>query len=104
MQIVKVPAATPPLKVDKVEYRDTLVGDLIAAEMLTGKTEGWNFAAAVLSQVATFDGQNLPPEEIRRLPQKDFLALLGALELDVPEISPSASFTSLAKEISESPA
>jgi len=88
MKLIKALAAKAPLKVEKVEYRDITVADLITAERITGKTEGWAFSAAVASQVATFDGQNLPPEEIERLAKNDFLVLLGALDMDAPETSP----------------
>ena len=64
------------LKFDTVEVREALVGDLIKAERIAGKAEGIGFVAALLSQVATFDGQKLPPEELHRLSAAD-LAELG---------------------------
>ena len=64
------------LKFEEVEVREATVGDLIQAERVAGKPEGIAFIAALLSQVATFDGQKLPAEELYKLSAAD-LAELG---------------------------
>lgn len=64
------------LKFEEVEVREATVGDLIQAERVAGKPEGIAFVAALLSQVATFDGQKLPAEELYKLSASD-LAELG---------------------------
>ena len=64
------------LKFEEVEVREATVGDLIQAERVAGKPEGVAFVAALLSQVATFDGQKLPAEELYKLSASD-LAELG---------------------------
>jgi hypothetical protein len=64
------------LKFETVELREATVGDLIQAERIAGRADGIGFVAALLSQVATFDGQKLPAEELNRLSASD-LAELG---------------------------
>lgn len=69
-------AVSTVLKFEEVEVREATVGDLIQAERVAGKPEGIAFIAALLSQVATFDGQKLPAEELYKLSAAD-LAELG---------------------------
>ncbi len=68
------------LTFSEVEIREPLVEDLIQAERIAGSAEGLSFALAVLSQIATFDGKKLPPEDLRRLRVRDFLAFARAME------------------------
>ncbi len=98
MKITKVEGNKKPLQVTEVEIRESLVEDLINAERISGKTQGFEFLAAVLSQVGTFDGQALPPEELKRLPLKDFLGLASELGLSDTSTSPDTSSTSSEKE------
>jgi hypothetical protein len=74
MKIVK--KESDVLKFETVEVRDATVGDLIQAERVAGKAEGMAFVAALLAQVATFDGRKVPAEELHRLSAAD-LAELG---------------------------
>lgn len=74
MKIVKKQA--DQLQFNEVEIREATVGDLIQAERIAGKADGIVFVAALLSQVATFDGQKLPAEELYKLSATD-LAELG---------------------------
>lgn len=104
MKITKVQGEVQPLKVENADCREITVNDLVAAERITGRTEGWAFSAAVASQVTKFDGKNLPPEEVQRLPKKDFLDLLAELDMDAPEISGTESSISAGKESSASSA
>ncbi len=104
MKITKVAGDKKPLSVEEVEIRESVVEDLVTAERITGKTQGFAFLAAVLSQVATFDGQRLPPEDLERLSTKDFLLLAGELGLSDAATSPATSSTSSEKEGSASPA
>lgn len=98
MKIKKVKGDKKPLVVKEVEIRESLVEDLIAAERISGKTQGFEFLAAVLSQVGMFDGQAQPPEELKRLPTKDFLELAGELGLTDTATSPDTSSISSGKE------
>jgi len=98
MEIVKKESKT--LKVQKVELREATVEDLLKAERIAGKTDGFEFMLAVLSQVALFDGQPQPAEELRRLSSKDFLAISKELELADVETLPKELSTSSAKESS----
>lgn len=81
MNIKKVEGSIKPLEINEVDIRDALVEDLIQAERIAGKPQGFEFLLAVLSQVGTYDGQALPPEELRRLKGKDFLDLSEELGL-----------------------
>ncbi|BDV42441.1 hypothetical protein GURASL_13640 [Geotalea uraniireducens] len=101
MKITKVEGSKKPLTVESVEIRESLVEDLIHAERISGKTQGFEFLAAVLSQIGTFDGQLLAPEELRRLPTKDFLELAGESGLTDATTSPGTSSTSSEKESGE---
>lgn len=74
MKIVKQESNS--LKFETVELREATVGDLIQAERIAGRADGIGFVTALLSQVATFDGQKLPAEELNRLSASD-LAELG---------------------------
>lgn len=86
MKITKV--ESKPYKPTAVEIREPLIDDLIAAERITGKMEGYEFASAVISQVALFDGQAQPPEEVRRLTKTDFLSLLSEVDIDAAQTLP----------------
>lgn len=55
---------------------------------------------ALLSQVGTFDGKPLPPEELERLSSKDFLDISKELDLSNTPILPTGSSTSPEKESS----
>ncbi|WP_298438071.1 hypothetical protein [Geobacter sp.] len=98
MKITKVAGARKPLEVEEVEIRESLVEDLVTAERIVGKTEGFEFILAVLSQVALFDGQPQPVEELRRLSSKDFLAISKELELADVESLQNELSTSSGKE------
>lgn len=87
----------------EVELREALVADMLAAERISGKAEGYEFSLALLSQIGTFDGQALPPDELRRLSVKDFLAIAEAAGLgEVPADLPTGSSTSAEKQGSAS--
>jgi hypothetical protein len=65
---------------NEVEVREPLVEDLIAAERIAGTDQGMKYALAVLSQIATFDGKSLLPEDLRKLRVRDFFGLARAIE------------------------
>ena len=77
MKIVKQESNS--LKFETVELREATVGDLIQAERIAGRADGIGFVAALLSQVATFDGQKLPAEELNRLSASDLAELGNAM-------------------------
>jgi hypothetical protein len=64
---------------NEVEIREPLIEDLIAAERVAGTDQGIKYALAVLSQIATFDGKSLVPEDLKRLSVKDFFGLVKAV-------------------------
>lgn len=68
------------LSFEGVEIREPLVEDLIVAERIAGTDQGIKYALAVLSQIATFDGKALLPEDLKRLKAKDFFELAKAIE------------------------
>lgn len=59
----------------EIEIREPLVKDLIQAERIAGSANGIQYAVALVSQIATFDGQLLPPEELESLTANVFLDL-----------------------------
>lgn len=68
------------LSYNEVEIREPLVEDLIQAERIAGTDQGMKYALAVLSQVATFDGKKLLPEDLQKLRVRDFFGLAKAVE------------------------
>jgi len=94
MKVTKIESVKPPLRVEKVEIHQPLVDDLLKAERIAGKADGLAFMLALLSQVGTFDGKALPPEELERLSSKDFLEISKDLELSAAQTLPSESSTS----------
>lgn len=77
MKITKVESNF--LQFKEVEVREATVGDLIQAQRVTGKAEGVEFVAALLSQVATFDGKKLPAEELHKLSATNMVELGNAV-------------------------
>lgn len=69
------------LKIEEVNLRKPIVADLIAAERISGKSQGFEFLAAVVSQVGKFDGKSLLPEDLQRMSGNDFLSLSTELDL-----------------------
>jgi len=67
------------LQFKEVEIREATVGDLIQAERTAGKAEGIAFVAALLSQLALFDGKKLPAEELYRMSATDMAELGNAV-------------------------
>ena len=90
MKIVKKQA--DQLQFNEVEIREATVGDLIQAERIAGKADGIVFVAALLSQVATFDGQKLPAEELYKLSATDLAELGNAVAPTVEDGASSNPF------------
>lgn len=67
------------LQFKEVEIREATIGDLIQAERAAGRPDGIEFVAALLAQVATFDGKKLPPEELHRMSAADMAELGNAV-------------------------
>jgi len=71
----------------KVSYTEIVlneptVEDLVKTEKMSGGDRGFEFAVCLLSLIAEFDGQKLPPEEIKKLPASVFLEISrGFMEL-----------------------
>jgi|GEM_PF-1216095 len=101
MKITKIEGDKKPLEIEEVQMRDALVEDLIAAERISGKPQGFHFLLAVIAQVATFDGKQLVYEDLGRLKGKDFLDLSEELGLMDAETLQSGLSTSSGKEGSE---
>jgi len=103
MRIVKVESGCP--RFELVEVREPTAGDLVAAERICGEQAGsTEIALALISQICTFDGRKLPPEELRGLRLEDFselasglgssLAAAGLLELGLPSSASSGKAAS----------
>ena len=79
MKIVKKEVSAPEFEV--VEVREVVVEDMLKAERVAGDGKGIAFVAALVSQLATFDGKALPTEEVSRMKAADFFALVEATGL-----------------------
>lgn len=55
---------------NQVELREPLVGDLIIAEKMA-EDRGAEFVLYLLSRIATFDGREVSPEELKKMQLKD---------------------------------
>jgi len=65
------------VKKRKVDYKEIVINeptveDMVKAEKMSGGDRGFEFAVCLLSLIAEFDGQKLPPEEIKKLPASVF--------------------------------
>ena len=71
----------------KADYKEIVlneptVEDMIKAEKMSDGDRGFEFAVCLLSIIAEFDDQKLPPEEIKKLPASVFLEISrGFMEL-----------------------
>ncbi len=79
MEIKIKKQAERALEFREIEIREPLVEDLIAAERMSEEGNAFSLIVALISRIASFDGKRLPPEDVRRLRVKDFLALSRAL-------------------------
>ncbi|MBN1112573.1 MAG: phage tail assembly protein [Bacteroidales bacterium] len=77
---MKITVAKTEKEYNEVVIRKGTVEDIIRANQLAGSeaTESEN-TAALLSIIATFDGKQIPYEEVKRLPFSDFLELQEAI-------------------------
>jgi hypothetical protein len=64
-----------PLKFENIEAREALVGDMLAAQRISGEGEGPAFNAALMSQICIFDGKQLTFEDLQKMQASDFLSL-----------------------------
>ncbi|MCT4638952.1 MAG: phage tail assembly protein [Bacteroidales bacterium] len=77
---MKITVAKDEKNYKEVVIRKGTVEDIIRAAQLAGSTAGEvEQTAALLSVLATFDGQQIPYEEVKKLPFADFLQLQEAL-------------------------
>ena len=66
----------------EIVINEPTVEDMIKAEKMSDGDKGFEFAVCLLSLIAEFDGQKLPPEEIKKLPASVFLEVSrGFMEL-----------------------
>jgi len=59
----------------EIVINEPTVEDLVKAEKMSSGDRGFEFAVCLLSLIAEFDGQKLPPEEIKKLPASVFLEI-----------------------------
>lgn len=59
----------------EIVINEPIVEDMIKAEKMSNGDRGFEFAVCLLSLIAEFDGQRLPPEEIKKLPASVFLEI-----------------------------
>jgi len=90
-------SAADALVFAEVEFREPTVADMLQAERLAGKGEGIEYLVALVSLVATFDGRQLVPEDLRRMSLPDFLQLSQEIGLAALPESDALSSTSPAK-------
>jgi predicted peroxiredoxin len=79
---VKITVKRKKANYKEIALNEPTVEDLVKAEKMSGGDRGFEFAVCLLSLIAEFDGQKLPPEEIKKLPASVFLEISrGFMEL-----------------------
>lgn len=76
MKITKKKEEFP--KYENVEVREVLVEDVIQAELVSEAKHGKKYEAALVAQIATFDGKKLTMEDIIKLPESFFFDIYDA--------------------------
>ncbi len=72
--------------IENVDIVEATVEQNIKAERIAGSASGLKFTCALLSLCATFDGNKLLMEDLMKMPQSFFLALMSAgVELPMAE-------------------
>jgi len=85
------------VKKREVNYKEIVVNeptveDMVKAEKMSDGDRGFEFAVCLLSLIAEFDGQRLPPEEIKKLPASVFLEISRSfMELGLTELGEQLS-------------
>ncbi len=76
---IEIKKAEKP-KFDKIEIKEPTVQDYINAERIAGNERGFWFSVCLISQIVTFDGKKLPPEDIAEFPVDVFTRIIGKLQ------------------------
>lgn len=63
------------LKFENVDIRKPSAEDFIRAEKIAGKNQGFEFVLALMSIIATFDGEKKVFEDLKKLSFDDFFLL-----------------------------
>lgn len=77
MQITKKKEVFP--EYENIEVREPLVEDVIEAQRVSGTASGRGYEAALIAQVATFDGKKLLMEDVIKIPERFFFDILDAV-------------------------
>ncbi len=79
------------VKFKDVEFDEPTVRDCLQAVRISGKEEGLEYQAALLSVIGKFDGKKVAMEDLLEMPQSDFLELrdgfLAAMEQELQKPS-----------------
>ncbi|OMH40226.1 phage tail assembly protein [Desulfurobacterium indicum] len=76
----------------EIVINEPTVEDMIKAEKMSDGDRSFEFAVCLLSIIAEFDGQKLPPEEIKKLPASVFLEISRSfMELGLTELGEQLS-------------
>lgn len=78
MEIVKTESKAK-IAYEKVEMREPKVADMIAAQRISGQSEGAAYEAALLAQICTFDGKKLQMEDVTELEMEFFFQLKDSM-------------------------
>ena len=77
MQITKNKEVFP--EYENIEVREPLVSDVIEAQRVAGTASGRAYEAALIAQVATFDGKTLVMEDVKKIPERFFFEIYDAV-------------------------
>lgn len=79
------------VKFKEIEFDEPTVRDCLHAVRISGKEEGLEYQAALLSVIGKFDGKKVTMEDLLEMPQADFLELrdgfLAAMERELQKPS-----------------
>lgn len=76
---IKKKEETEGFQFKELSYREVVFEDMIAAQRISGESEGNQFNLAIVAQTCEFDGKKATYEDLQKLKWADFLELRSLL-------------------------
>lgn len=76
---IKKKEETVGFQFKELSYREVVFEDMIAAQRISGESEGNQFNLAIVAQTCEFDGKKATYEDLQKLKWADFLELRSLL-------------------------
>lgn len=72
-------SATKHFEFNELTYREVTFEDMLAAQRISGESDGNGFKLAIVAQTCEFDGKKATYEDLQKMRWSDFLELQGLL-------------------------